>query len=85
MPMIRSLRTRREALVTRSAAQRAAIAAQLAPAARTLAAADRVATTLRAHPVIAAVAAAGLALIGPRSVLLWAMRVLPVYSFLRRL
>ena len=82
--MIRELKDRREALVARSAVQRARISAQLAPAARRLAAADRFAATLRAHPVIAVIAATGLALIGPRKLLRWAVRVAPIYSLLAR-
>jgi hypothetical protein len=85
MAMIRDLARRREALVLRSGLQRAEIAAQLSPAARKLAAVDRVTATLRAHPVMAGVAATGLALIGPRRLLRWVMRVAPIYSLLSRI
>jgi hypothetical protein len=82
-PAFHGLPARRAALVARSAAQRAQILAQVAPVARKLAAADRVVAALRAHPLITAIAAACLALIGPGKVLRWALRVVPIYSFLR--
>ena len=85
IPMIRELQAKREALVTRSTAQRGRLSAQLAPAARRLAAADRIAATLRAHPVIAGMAATVLALIGPRRLLRWAMRIGPLYSLFARI
>jgi hypothetical protein len=82
--MRRALQNRREALVLRSTLQRLRISVQMAPAARRLAAADRVVATLRAHPVAAGVALTGLALIGPRALFRWAMRVAPIYSLLPR-
>jgi hypothetical protein len=82
-PILHRLQARREALIARSSSQRASVSAQLAPAARKLAAADRVLAALEAHPFIAALAAAGLALIGPGKVLRWALRVVPIYAFLR--
>jgi len=78
------LAQRRVALVARSAAQRAAIAAALQPAIRKLAAADRVLEALRAHPFVAGIAAAALGFLGPRRLLGWAARALPLYSLLRR-
>ncbi len=83
--MILKLERRREALVLRSRLQRARLAVQLAPAARKLAVADRAIAALRAHPIIAGLAATGLALIGPRRLLRWGMRVVPLYSVLARL
>jgi hypothetical protein len=83
--MLRELQDRRRALVVRSAFQRLRISAQLAPTARRLAAADRVVATLRAHPVAAGIALTGLALIGPRRLFRWAMRIAPIYSLLVRI
>lgn len=82
--MMRELGHRRAALFARSGVQRACIAARLAPAARRLAAADRFAAALRAHPVMTGIAATGLALIGPRRLMRWAMRLVPIYALLAR-
>lgn len=82
---LRRLQARREALVARSAAQRAHITAALAPAVRKLATADRLVATLRAHPMVTGAAAAGLILIGPHNVLRWTLRLAPFYSLLRSL
>ena len=82
--MGRALRHRREALVLRSTLQRLRISVQVAPAARRLAAVDRVVATMRAHPIVAGVGLTALALIGPRALFRWAMRVAPVYSLLLR-
>lgn len=79
------LERRRCALAARSAAQREEIVAALAPAARRLAAADRALQALRAHPLLAvSIAAAVLGFIGPRRLVFWAARALPIYSLLRR-
>jgi hypothetical protein len=83
--LTRELRDRRKALVSLSTAQRNAVGARLAPARRSLAAADRVTAALRAHPVAAGLAAAAIALAGPRRLLRWIVRVAPVYSLLSRL
>jgi hypothetical protein len=85
MGRLRQLVRRRQALVARSADYRACIAADLEPLARKVAAADRAVATLRAHPVIAAAAAGAIAFMGPRRLLSWGARVLPIYSLLRRL
>ena len=78
------LSERREALTARSAAQRAQIAAALQPALGKLAAADRVLEVLRSHPFVAGVIAAVLGYLGPRRVIFWAARALPLVSLLRR-
>jgi hypothetical protein len=85
MAMRSELQDRREALVLRSTLQRLRISVQMAPAARRLAAVDRVLATLRAHPIAAGVALTGLALIGPRALFRWAMRVAPIYSLFGRI
>jgi hypothetical protein len=82
--MVRQLKERREALVVRSAGQRVRILVRLAPAARTLATADRFTATLRAHPVVAGLVAGGIALIGPRKLLRWAVRAVPIYTLFAR-
>ena len=68
----RRLARRRQALVALADAQRAALAVALRPAARRLAALDRM------------VAAVALALLGPRRLLPWALRAAPLVAFLRR-
>jgi GAF domain-containing protein len=83
--ILRGLQDRREALVTRSGLQRAKISARLAPAASALAAVDRVVATLRAHPAAAGIAAIGVALVGPRKLLRWAVRAGSLYALLARI
>ncbi len=85
MGRLRRLAQRRQALVERSADYRARIGADLEPLARSLGAADRVVATLRAHPVIATTAAGAIAFMGPRRLLGWAARVVPLYALLRRI
>jgi hypothetical protein len=80
----RELQRRREALVIRSSFQRLRISVQVGPAARRLAAVDRVVAVQRAHPVAMGVALTGLALIGPRALFRWAVRIAPIYSLLVR-
>lgn len=78
------LAQQREALVALSAAQRAEIAAALVPSVRKLAAADRALEMLRSHPFLAGALAAALGYLGPRRLIFWVARALPVYSLLRR-
>jgi hypothetical protein len=80
----RRLAERREALLALSAAQRARIALQLAPAMRVAGIADRVVSTVRAHPVAFALAAGLIAPRRGRSLLGLLARALPLYSLLRR-
>lgn len=84
MLSVRGLVERRKALVARSAAQRAEIARALQPALRRLAAADRMLEALRSHPFVAGIIAAALGYLGPRRVIFWAARALPLASLLRR-
>lgn len=81
---LHALALRRGALVARSAEQRARISLQLAPVARVAGIADRVVSTVRAHPLAFALAAAFLVLRGRRSLLGVLARALPFYSLLRR-
>jgi hypothetical protein len=70
--------------VLRSFVQRTQILVQISPVARKLAAADRVIAALRVRPVVAAVALTGLALIGPRVLVRWALRLAPIYALFNR-
>ena len=81
----RRLARQRETLVARCADRRAQIAVELEPFARKLAIVDRTLATLRSRPWLAGIGAAALVIIGPRALLRWTVRVLPVYSLLRRL
>lgn len=81
---LRTLAARREALLARSSAQRARIALQLAPLARVAGFADRIVSSVRAHPVAFTLAAGLIALRRGRSLLALLARALPLYSLLRR-
>ena len=85
IPLTRSLRQRRQALVSRSSAQRARIADELEALAPRLRTADRVVIALRSHPWLTGIAAAGLVALGSRTLLRWATRLMPFYMLLRRL
>jgi hypothetical protein len=79
-----SLSERREELVARSAAQRAALSADAAPLIRQAATADRILTKLRRYPVVIGAVAAGVALLGSRRIFDLASRALTLYALLRR-
>lgn len=81
---MRSLNSRREALLALSAAQRMALAQAAEPFASKLAAVDRAVAVVREHSVLAMIAAGAVALLGPRKFLHWALRAAPVISLLRR-
>jgi hypothetical protein len=83
--MIGRLADRREALVSRSVAQRSRLAEELAPAARKLATVDRVTAGLRSHPILAGCAVGALALVGPGKLLRWSVRLAPLYALLAAL
>lgn len=85
IPLTRTLAQRREALVTRSREQRADLLYAAQPAARALALADRVSGFVRARPLAVALGAAALIAFGPRKLVTWGLRVLPIVSLLRRL
>jgi|1185.fasta_scaffold34667_1 hypothetical protein len=78
-----ALREQRVKLVARSALERAHLAATLAPLHGKLHTADRFATSLRSHPVAAAIAAAGVFLFDVRALLRWGTRVAVLYPLLR--
>lgn len=80
----RELQRRRIALIARSSAERASIAAAVGPLASKAAAADRVLTAVRVHPIIATMAAGAVAGLVPRVLPPWLTRVMLLYSLLRR-
>jgi hypothetical protein len=80
----RELQRRRIGLVARCSSQRASIAAAAGPLAVKAAAADRVLTTVRVHPIIATLAAGALAGLVPRVLPPWLTRVWLLYSLVRR-
>jgi len=81
---VRELAQRRQVLVARAAVQRAELAGALQPAVRRLAALDRLVAAVRQRPVMVTVAIAAVVLLGPRRLLHWALRALPLFALLRR-
>lgn len=81
---VRELAQRRQALAARAAVQRAELAGALQPVVRRLAALDRILAAVRRRPIVASVAVAALVLLGPRRLLYWALRALPLFALLRR-
>ena len=81
---LRDLAQRKQALAARSAAQRAALAADLQPVAGRLAALDRIVQAVRRRPFLFSAAAVALVLLGPRRLLPWALRAAPFIALLRR-
>ena len=82
---LRQLQRRRERLVERCAAQRESIAAAAAPLSAKAAAADRILTAVRVHPIVLTLAAGAVAGLLPRLLPGWLTRILLVLSFLKRL
>jgi hypothetical protein len=82
---VRELARRRQALAVRCAVQRAELAGALQPAVHRLAALDRLVSAVRRRPVALTAAAAAVALLGPRKLLHWVLRVVPLLSLLRRI
>jgi len=79
-----NLARRRQELVERSAAQRAALLASAEPIARKAARVDRVLAYVRRYPVLSSVAVGAVALLGPRKMLDYGTRAITLYSLLRR-
>jgi len=73
----------REALVAQSAAQRSAIIESSAPLLRGAAALDRIVGPIRRHPVLAAAAVTGVALLGSRKIFDLATRAITIYMLVR--
>jgi hypothetical protein len=82
---LREIQVRRMVLVERSTAERAAIAAAASTFTRKLAAVDRIAASVRAHPFLAIAAAGAVALAGRSRLINWVLRGATVYSLLRRI
>ncbi|HJY78065.1 MAG TPA: hypothetical protein VKE95_15620 [Burkholderiales bacterium] len=80
----RELRRRRIGLVEQCAAQRAAVAASVVPLTARAGAVDRVLTTVRGHPILAALAAGAVGGLLPRFIPPWLTRLWLLYSLLRR-
>ncbi|MBI4123845.1 MAG: hypothetical protein HY467_02990 [Betaproteobacteria bacterium] len=79
------LEQRRRELVERSAAQRAALVRAAEPLVRRAAAFDRVVAYVRRYPIVTAVAAGAVALVGPRKLLGLGTRLLTLYTLFRQL
>jgi len=78
------LAARRQELVNRSEAQRAALAGADEPLLRKAATLDRVVGYLRRNAIIAAVAVGAVALIGPQKIFDLGTRAVTLYMLLRR-
>jgi len=79
-----SLAERREELVARSSAQRAALYTHAEPLLRKAAAADRILGKLRQYPVVTAVGVGAVLLLGTRRIFELATRVLTISALFRR-
>ena len=80
----RELERRRQKLVERSTAQRAALGAAVAPLVAKVATVDRVRDTLRRYPVGVVAIAAGFGVLGWQGTLSLAARLFSLYALLRR-
>jgi len=78
-----SLAQRREELVARSAAQRAALIANVEPLLRKAAAADRIVTRIRRYPIAVGLAAGAMVFFGSRKLFDLATRALTIYALFR--
>ena len=79
-----SLAQRREELVARSAAQRAAISARIEPVVRKAAALDRIVSKVREYPVVTALGVGAVALLGARRIFEIATKVMTLYALFKR-
>lgn len=79
-----SLEARRLELVQRSAAQRAALIADLEPLVSKASAADRIVGKVRQYPVVVAVGIGAVALLGTKRIFELATRILTIYALFRR-
>jgi len=82
---LQTLAERRRELVERSAAQRAALGAELAPMARKVAAVDRGVASVRRHPLLAVALAGGVAILGSRRLFGLLAHALTLYTLLRKI
>lgn len=79
-----SLATRRQELIARSAAERAAIIAAAQPLIHTAATADRLLSRIRRYPVAVTVAAGAIVFFGSRKLFDIATRAVTLYALFRR-
>ena len=79
-----TLAERREELVARSSAQRAALFTHAEPLLRKAAAADRIVAKLREYPIVTAVGVGAVVLLGTRRIFDLATRILTIYALFRR-
>jgi hypothetical protein len=84
MNRLQGLAQRRQELVERSTAQRAALLAAAEPVVRKAAAVDRVVAYVRQYPVLASLAVGAVALIGPRRLFEVGTRAIALYALLKR-
>jgi hypothetical protein len=80
-----SLEMRRNELVERSRAQRAALVAGIVPVAEKLGTVDRAVASVRRYPVVSAVIAGGVVLFGSRKLFDWAARGITLYTLLKKM
>jgi YqjK-like protein len=79
-----SLAQRRQELVARSAAQRAALVAEAEPLVRKAAAADRILGKVRQYPALVALAGGAVAFLGSRRLFGLVAQALTLYKLFRR-
>jgi hypothetical protein len=79
-----TLAQRRQELVARSTAQRAELFVHAEPLLRKAQAADRILAKLRQYPVVTAVGAGAVVLLGTRRIFDLATRVLTIYALFKR-
>jgi hypothetical protein len=79
------LQLRRRELVERSAVQRAALRASLAPMLEKTAVVDRAMASVRRYPMISTGLAAAVTLFGSRKLFTWFARGLTLYTLLRKI
>ena len=84
MNLREGLAARREALIAQSATQRSAIISSVQPLLRGAATLDRIVAPIRRHPLIAALAVTGVALLGSRKIVDLATRAVTIYMLVRR-
>ena len=80
----RSLAARREELVGRSAAQRAVLIESAAPLLRKAEALDRTVQRVRRYPIVTALGALAVVMLGSRKIFEIAARAFTLYALLRR-
>jgi hypothetical protein len=80
-----SLEMRRRELVERSAAQRAALMANLVPLAQKVATVDRAVASVKRYPMVAAAIAGAVTLFGSRKIFSLLARGVTLYTLLRKI